>query len=194
MTTTPTIATTARDPCSLLVTAVSYIRMTLTAQRRSKARRDTGTRDRLVAAARTCLREHGRERASSRAIADAAGANLGAITYYFGSKEDLVAVALADELAAWTDPALAACSPARGDPAARLLDAIGVLDAAFEEARDRAPALLEVFVHAARDAGAGRPVTRTWTTLRVRLAERDHGAARGRRDAPVGRHATRWPR
>ena len=154
--------------------------MTTDTQRRSKARRDTGTRERLVAATRTCLRLHGRERASSRAIAAAAQANLGAITYYFGSKEDLVSVALADELAEWTDPALAVLA-APGDPATRLLDTIALLNAAFDEARDRAPALLDVFVHAAREAGTDDPVARTWTTLRSRVAEviaelRDRGA------------------
>ncbi len=123
-----------------------------------------------MSAARTCLRVHGRELASSRVIADAAQANLGAITYYFGSKEDLLAVALADELAEWTGPALAVLS-SPADPATRLLDAVAVLEAAFEQARDRIPALLEVFVHAARDERADGPVAGIWTTLRTRLAD-----------------------
>jgi AcrR family transcriptional regulator len=144
--------------------------MTPAVQRRSKAHRDTGTRDRLVRAARTCLRLHGREGASSRAIADTAEANLSAITYYFGSKEDLLADALAEELAEWTDPALATlASP--GDPTTRLLHAVSILDAAFEQARDRVPALLEVFVHAARDERADAPVARTWAALRARLSD-----------------------
>jgi AcrR family transcriptional regulator len=142
--------------------------MTTPVQRRSRDRRDTGTRDRLVRAARSCLSRHGRDRTSSRAIADAAHANLGAITYYFGSKEHLVSEALAAELAEWTEPALAVLA-APGAPAARLLEAVGVLEAAFDEARDRAPALLEVFVHAARDADANDPVARQWATLRSRL-------------------------
>jgi AcrR family transcriptional regulator len=155
--------------------------MTTEVQRRSKARRDTGTRDRLVSAARTCLRVHGRDRASSRIIADAAHANLAAITYYFGSKDDLLAAALADELAEWTAPALDALA-APTDPVTRLLDAVAILDAAFEQARDRVPALLEVFVHAARDEHADGPVAGTWATLRTRLAGviaelRDSGTA-----------------
>jgi AcrR family transcriptional regulator len=155
--------------------------MTTVVQRRSKARRDTGTRDRLVAAARTCLREHGREQASSRAVADVAGANLAAITYHFGSKEQLLTEALAAELAEWTEPALQALT-GPGDPAARLLDAVAILDATFEDARDRVPALLEVFVHASHHRNGRDPLGRTWGALRVRLADvitelREAGAA-----------------
>jgi AcrR family transcriptional regulator len=144
--------------------------MTATLQRRSKARRDTGTRDRLLAAARTCLREHGREPASSRAVAEAAGANLAAITYHFGSKEQLLTEALAAELADWTEPALRALT-GPGDASARLLGAVAILDATFEDARDRVPALLEVFVHASHRSDGRDLLGQTWVALRVRLAE-----------------------
>ena len=109
--TTP--ASTAPRPTSLAEVAVpvsaillSYVRMTT-----SGATEVEGPpRDRhpgpLLEATQACLRSRGLARTSSRSIADAAGANLGAITYYFGSKEQLVAAALAEELRAWIQPVL----------------------------------------------------------------------------------------
>lgn len=143
--------------------------MNTTRQRRSKSLRDTGTEQRLVEATRGCLRSRGLAETSSRAITDLAGANLAAITYHFGSKERLVAVALAAELEAWTQPVLELLDQA-GDPATRLLGAVSALNATFDEQRDRLPALLEVFVHAARDPDRDNPVSAIWIALGDRLA------------------------
>jgi AcrR family transcriptional regulator len=137
-------------------------------QRRSKDHRDTGTRQRLVEATQGCLRTRGLADTSSRAITDLAGANLAAITYHFGSKERLVAVALASELQAWTQPVLELLDEP-GDPATRLVGAVSALNATFDAQRERLPGLLEVFVHAARDTDRDNPVTATWTDLRNRL-------------------------
>lgn len=115
-----------------------------------------------------CLRTRGVAETSSRAITDLAGANLAAITYHFGSKEHLVAVALAAELHAWTQPVLELLDQP-GDPATRLLGAVSALSATFDAQRERLPGLLEVFVHAARDDDPANPVTATWTDLRGRL-------------------------
>jgi AcrR family transcriptional regulator len=121
-----------------------------------------------VEAAQACLRSRGLAHTSSRAIADAAGANLGAITYYFGSKEHLVAAALAEELRSWTQPVLDLLADA-GDPATRLLEAVNTLNETFDEQRYRAPGLLEVFVHAARDPDTSNPIAHIWGELRTRL-------------------------
>jgi AcrR family transcriptional regulator len=137
-------------------------------QRRSKDLRDTGTRARLVEATQGCLRTRGLARTSSRAITDLAGANLAAITYHFGSKERLVAVALAAELEQWTQPVLELLD-GPDDPATRLLGAVTTLNATFDEQRERVPGLLEVFVHAARDADRDNPVRAMWVGLRARL-------------------------
>ena len=51
--------------------------------------RDATTRDALLAAARAAFAEHGYDAASVRTITAAANANLGAITYHFGSKRAL---------------------------------------------------------------------------------------------------------
>ena len=148
---------------------LSYVRMITTAQRRSKDRRETGTRAQLLEATQACLRSRGLAHTSSRSIADVAGANLGAITYYFGSKEHLVAAALAEELRSWTQPVLELLAGS-GDPATRLLQAVNTLSETFEQQRDRAPGLLEVFVHTARDPDASSPVAQIWRNLRSQLA------------------------
>jgi AcrR family transcriptional regulator len=143
--------------------------MTTGVQRRSKESRDTGVRDRLVTAAQDCLRTRGLAHTSSRAITDRAGANLGAITYYFGSKEQLVAAALAEELRGWLRPVIELLRGGR-DPASRLVDAVNALNETFEQQRDRAPGLLQVFVHAATDPSSSNPVAAIWTELRTQLA------------------------
>jgi AcrR family transcriptional regulator len=140
-----------------------------TAQRRSRGHRDHGVRDRLVEAARTCVRTHGVADASSRLIADTAGVNLAAITYYFGSKDELVAAALAEELREWTQPAFERLS-APDDAAQRLLGTVEILVTAFDEQRERVPGLLEVFVHTARDRDPRSPIVAVWAEVRARLA------------------------
>jgi AcrR family transcriptional regulator len=136
-------------------------------QRRATGHRPTGTPERLVAAARECLRTRGAARTSSRAITDLAGANLASITYYFGSKDTLVAVALAQELDDWLRPVLDRLAQP-GDPALRLFGAIDALQEIFDAQRQRVSALLEVFVLAARDGDD--VVARTWVDFRDRLA------------------------
>jgi AcrR family transcriptional regulator len=137
-------------------------------QRRSKQRRETGTRERLVRAAQGCLRTGGIAAASSRAIADRADANLAAITYHFGSKDQLVAEALSQELSDWTQPVLDLLTQP-DDPATRLLNAVNALTHTFETQRERVPGLLEVFVHAARAPEPNNPLTRIWRDLHTRL-------------------------
>ena len=72
-----------------------------TANETGVARLDRGdeTRQRLIAAATEVFGRLGFEAASTRAIADAAGANLAAIPYHFGGKEGLY-LAVADAIAA----------------------------------------------------------------------------------------------
>lgn len=50
------------------------------------------TREKLLNTAEQLFAEHGLERVSVRDITNAAGANLGAINYHFGSKDRLIAV------------------------------------------------------------------------------------------------------
>ncbi len=81
----------------------------------------TDTRDRLLAAAWECVRRGGPAAATSRAITAAAGANLGAITYHFGSKDALLAEAVGAAIETLVEPALDALrdesARSRGPPA-----------------------------------------------------------------------------
>jgi AcrR family transcriptional regulator len=138
-------------------------------QRRSTGHRDSGARDRLLRATRQCVRDRGLSGASSRAITDAAGVNLAAITYYFGSKDDLVAAALADELRDWITPALAELT-VTDDPAQRLLRAVATMTTTFDAERGRIPGLLDVFVSAARDPAARGPIATIWNEVKTQLA------------------------
>lgn len=71
------------------------------------AERKAGARDRILKAAIACIERDGLDRASVRQIALEAGANVAAVNYYFGSKDELIAQvrehtlhgALAQELA-----------------------------------------------------------------------------------------------
>ena len=63
-------------------------------------RREAGerTRERLIDATRELLAEHGEGGVSLRAITEAAGANVAAVSYHFGSKETLVRAAIEESL------------------------------------------------------------------------------------------------
>lgn len=75
----------------------------------------SSTRDRLLAAAWTVLRDEGPTAATSRRITDSAGANLAAITYHFGSKDALIGEAVVAQLRSWTEPLTEALTNDAGD-------------------------------------------------------------------------------
>ncbi|HEX6596482.1 MAG TPA: TetR family transcriptional regulator, partial [Acidimicrobiales bacterium] len=79
----------------------------------------TDTRQRLLDGAATCIRERGVASASSRAITVTAGVNLAAITYHFGSKDDLVAESLLTTIRTALEPALAVLGRDDLDPPSR---------------------------------------------------------------------------
>jgi len=73
----------------------------------------TDSRERLLQAALRCFAEHGFEKTSTRMIAQAAGANLAAIRYYFGDKAGIYRAVFTepirkpqDEMAALLEPTL----------------------------------------------------------------------------------------
>jgi AcrR family transcriptional regulator len=107
------------------------------------------TERRLLEATRDCLRRLGLRGTTSRAIAAAAGVNLGAITYHFGSKDELVARSLLDAIKGWVSPALEILRRDM-DPAERMLAAVMALRTTFEEARETLPVYLEALVAASR--------------------------------------------
>ncbi len=118
------------------ITVVAYVRM-------------NETRRRLLRSARASLAESGLAGTTSRGIAAGAGANLAAITYHFGSKEQLVVETLLDGVRSWLAPAFEVLA-GDGDPRSRATEVIGALVAAFEEHRAEAPLVLEALVHSGR--------------------------------------------
>lgn len=146
------VASVVADPSHL---TVSYVCM-------------TPTRERLLVAARACLGRTGLAGATSREITREADANLGAITYYFGSKEELVAEALADALREWLAPAMEVLSR-DGDPAERMLVAIRTLVSTFEAHRNDAPLFLEAVVQAPRVPSLHRRLVALWGEARSLL-------------------------
>jgi len=110
----------------------------------------TPTRARLVEAAWRCICEGGIKGATSRAITAAAGANLGAITYHFGSKDAVVAEAICQAVEDLIAPAIAALEAGADDPAAALLAAVAQLQQSYDRVIVDAPAYLEVLAQSRR--------------------------------------------
>jgi AcrR family transcriptional regulator len=131
------------------------------------------TRQRLIDGAREVVRDRGLM-ATSREITAAAGANLAAITYHFGSKEQLVTEALLDGLRRWLAPALDVLA-GDGDPATRSLVAIDTLVSSFEEHRADAPAYLEALLQSPRMPDLHAGVVDLWSELRGSLAAQIEG-------------------
>ena len=126
------------------------------------------TRDALLVAAREVVRDKGLVGATSREITAAADANLAAITYHFGSKDELVAEALFGEIQRRVTPVLDALD-GEGDPATRLLAAVQDLLGEFERSRRETVVYLEALLLATRDAKYRRSALRIYRTISARL-------------------------
>lgn len=129
----------------------------------------TDTRNRLVDATRRCIGAKGLASTTSRDITAEADVNLAAITYHFGSKDQLVAEALLQALRRWLTPTLEVLNGG-GDPSARALVAIQTLTATFAEHRDDASAYLQALVEAPRMEPLHAGVVQLWTELRRLLS------------------------
>jgi len=130
----------------------------------------TATPQRLLDATRTCLGRKGLAATTSRDIAGEAEVNLAAITYHFGSKDDLVASALLEGLRDWLAPTLAVLQ-GEGDPALRTGVAIRTLLATFERHQAEAPVYVEALLQAIRLPSLHAGLLRLWGDLRVLLAD-----------------------
>lgn len=106
----------------------------------------SGTRARLLDATWRILRDEGVRAATSRRITDEAGANLGAITYHFGSKDALISEAAVAGVAAWTAPMAAALLSDERHGGERTGLVINSLLALLKTSVDDARALLETVV------------------------------------------------
>ncbi|WP_289850576.1 TetR/AcrR family transcriptional regulator [Actinoallomurus purpureus] len=128
------------------------------------------TRRRLLEATLDVLRSHGAARATSRQIASAAGVNLQAITYHFGSKDELVAQALVHAVRTWIEPARTALTGVADDPLGRLFGTVLALQEALDQAREHFPAYIEALATASRDETVRNQVVGLLAELRDALA------------------------
>jgi len=60
-----------------------------------------GAKEKLLAGAKTCLRERGYSRTTARDITAASGANLASIGYHYGSVDALLTAAMVDGIGDW---------------------------------------------------------------------------------------------
>ncbi|HZJ27035.1 MAG TPA: TetR/AcrR family transcriptional regulator [Acidimicrobiia bacterium] len=128
------------------------------------------TRARLIDATRLCVAHGGLLGATSRAITTEAGANLAAITYHFGSKDSLVDEALTAEVGAWIEPAITALT-GDGDAVARMLRAAAALGAAYTDARQHVPIVVEALLAEARSSSTDTPTITLWRRVQALLRD-----------------------
>lgn len=124
----------------------------------------------LRAAALECVVEHGLRGTTSRAIADRAGVALGAITYHFGSKDELIAQVLVGAVRQWLEPGLAVLR-SDADPATRTLRAVEVLRSTFDEGRALLPAYFEAHLAATRVPAVRRRIRALLDEVRALLVD-----------------------
>jgi AcrR family transcriptional regulator len=103
--------------------------------------------ERLIRATLESLRRNGLEATTSREIARIAGTYLQAITYHFGSKDELVAEALVRAIQTWIGPARTILRSKNEDPAARMIAAVQSLQTAFNRAKPLMPVYVEALLH-----------------------------------------------
>ena len=126
-------------------------------QRRAVGERDTGVRERLLAAAATLIADEGAAAATSRAISTRAGENLAAITYYFGSKDELVSEALIRQARALVEPVVAELMSNRPQ-LEDLARAVDMLTTLLDERRDQLVGYLACLARAPHQVGLARAV------------------------------------
>jgi AcrR family transcriptional regulator len=129
-------------------------------------------RVRLLDATLDVLRSHGLTRATSREIASRAGTNLQAITYHFGSKEQLIAQALVHAVRSWVEPARLALQHVADDPLGRLVESVMALRATLAEALPHLPAYFEALAAAPRNDAVRTQIVGLIHELRDDLAAR----------------------
>jgi len=128
------------------------------------------TRAKLLEAALTVVGTSGVTGATSRQIATAAGTNLQAITYHFGSKDELVAQALVGAVRAWVEPARSALHGLTDDPAGHLVRAVWELQTTLAEVLPRVPAYIEALAMVPRSEQFRDQIRSLLAELRAEIA------------------------
>jgi AcrR family transcriptional regulator len=113
-----------------------------TDQRRSTGDSDAPARSKLIAATQRLLAAGGADALTSRAIATAADANLASITFYFGSKEQLVTESLIAAARQLLAPVVATLT-SDGEPTIKMLESVVLLNRILDENRDHLAAYVQ---------------------------------------------------
>jgi len=121
-------------------------------------------------AAWRCICVGGISAATSRAITDEANANLGAITYYFGSKEKLIGESLAAAIRRLIEPALATLRQPGENPDEQMLEAVIELQKSLTDSPQAVSAYLEIIVQSVRIPLLGEQVKALFAELRILLS------------------------
>lgn len=124
-------------------------------QRRASPSSGAATRDQLIAATQRLLAAGGHQALTSRAITTEAGANLASITYYFGSKDELVTEALVATARHLLEPVVAVLG-SESTPTQKLVDATRLLVEILQDHRE----LTTVYLSAVAQAPS-EPVVRS---------------------------------
>ena len=112
---------------------------------------DTGSKDKLLRGARSCIAEKGFAAMSSRDIARAAGVNVASINYHFGSKEALVNEALGQCFGMWNQRVEEAFETAAGlGPRDQLAAILRAAIDSFADLRSSVHACVESYAPALR--------------------------------------------
>ena len=112
---------------------------------------DSGSKDKLLRGALSCMAEKGFAATSSRDIARAAGANVASINYHFGSKEALVNEALGQCFGMWNQRVEEAFDAAAGlGPSDQLRAILRAAIDSFADLRSSVHACVESYAPALR--------------------------------------------
>jgi AcrR family transcriptional regulator len=127
------------------------------------------TKEGLLRATQEAIRDKGMGGATAREIAGRASANLAAIPYHFGSKDDLVAEALLAEARELVAPVLDLLGRDEPGPE-RAAAAVTMLNDLFDRSRDRVPVYLAALAAAPHRPAVQEGLRRLWDELRTGLA------------------------
>jgi AcrR family transcriptional regulator len=127
------------------------------------------TKEGLLRATQEAIRDKGMGGATAREIAGRASANLAAIPYHFGSKDDLVAEALLAEARELVAPVLDLLGRDEPGPE-RAAAAVTMLNDLSDRSRDRVPVYLAALAAAPHRPAVQRGLRDLWSELRTGLA------------------------
>jgi AcrR family transcriptional regulator len=130
------------------------------------------TKTRLLDAAMTVVRTRGIAKATSRELASVAGTNLQAITYHFGSKDELIAQALVAAVRTWVEPTRTALRDVAQDPVGHLIRAVMTLQETLAAVLPHFPGYFEALAAAPRSEPLRQEIVGLLRELRDDLAAR----------------------